>query len=291
MTRILTAAIAPDERPADPQRFYEVGATAVFASAADQRFSFTLYVPRSAVSGRAEVAVLVHDTMRTVETYRAAFAEWSERTGIALLLPLFPAGIGAPFDLHGYKYLDAHGVRYDSVLLAMLDEAGEHFALDVDRVLLFGFSGGGQFVHRFALLHPERVRAVSVGAPGGVTLPGDPRGWWVGTADVAERFGRAVEPSALRGLRVQALVGDADLDTWEVSDPRLRSSPYWMPGADDAGVDRVARMATLADAFEGVGAVVTRTTVPGAGHDPSAMFGPAMAYFDDVIEQDARGQE
>ncbi|WP_308796775.1 PHB depolymerase family esterase [Agromyces silvae] len=287
MTRIPATALAPEERPTDPQRFYEVGATAAFASAADQRFSYSLYIPRASEVRRTEVAVLVHDTMRAVESYRAAFAEWSERTGVALLLPLFPAGIGAPFDLHGYKYLDAHGVRYDSVLLAMLDEASAHFHLDVDRVLLFGFSGGGQFVHRFALLHPERVRAVSVGAPGGVTLPGDHRGWWVGTADTADRFGRAVEPSALRGLRVQALVGEADLDTWEVSDPRLRASPYWMPGADDAGRDRVARMASLADALERVGAVVTRTTVPGAAHDPSAMFGPAMTYFDGILAEDA----
>lgn len=287
MTQAPGSAIAPEERPNDPQQFYEVGATAVFASAADQRFSFSLYVPRSAHGRRAEVAVLVHDTMRAVESYRAAFTEWSERTGVVLVLPMFPAGIGAPFDLHGYKYLDANGVRYDTVLLAMLDEAAEHFGLDVRRVLLFGFSGGGQFVHRFAILHPERVRAVSVGAPGGVTLPGDARTWWVGTADVAERFGRAVDPSALQGLRLQALVGDADLDTWEVSDPRLRSSPYWMPGADDAGVDRVARMSALADAFERVGAIVTRTTVPGAGHDPSAMFAPAMAFFDDVLAEDA----
>lgn len=287
MTQASHSAIAPEERPHDPQRFYEVGATATFASSADQRFSFTLYLPRSARDRRAEVAVLVHDTMRTVESYRAAFTEWSERTGIALVLPLFPAGVGAPFDLHGYKYLDAHGVRYDTVLLDLLDEAAEHFGLDVRRVLLFGFSGGGQFVHRFAILHPDRVRAVSVGAPGGVTLPGDPRTWWVGTADVAERFGRPIEPDALRGLRLQALVGDADLDTWEVSDPRLRSSPYWMPGADDAGENRVARMAALAAAFERAGAVVTRTTVPGAGHDPSAMFAPAMAYFDVVLAEDA----
>lgn len=286
MTRQPDSAIAPEERPTDPQRFYEVGATAIFASESDQRFSYTLYMPRSAEGRRARVAVLVHDTMRAVESYRSAFAEWSERTGMALVLPLFPAGIGAPFDLHGYKYLDAHGVRYDRVLLGMLDEAAAHFELDVERVLLFGFSGGGQFVHRFALLHPERVRAVSIGAPGGVTIPDDPREWWVGTGDAATRFGRVVDPDALRGLRVQALVGEADLETWEVSAPHLRSSPYWMPGADDAGADRVERMAALADAFERVGAIVTRTTVPGAAHDPAAMFGPAMTYFDAVLEGD-----
>jgi pimeloyl-ACP methyl ester carboxylesterase len=278
-------ALAPEERPTDPQRFYEVGATAFFAAAVDQRFSYTLYVPRSASGRSAQVAVLVHDTMRTVENYRAAFTEWAERTATVLLLPLFPAGVGSPFDLHGYKYLEAHGVRYDLVLIGMLDEAAAHFGLDVRRFLLYGFSGGAQFAHRFAMLYPERIRAVSVAAPGGVTIPRDDADWWVGTADSGPRFGRRVGDGSLVGLRVQTLVGDADVQTWEVSGPRVRSSPYWMPGGDDAGPDRVSRVAKLGDAFEAAGAAVTRTIVAGAAHDPTAMFTHAIAYFDAVLAE------
>lgn len=283
--------LAADERPHDPQRFYEVGATAVFAVQTDPRFSYMLYLPRRKAAEPLPVAVLVHDTMRTAEKYREAFAEWAEQTRTALLLPLFPAGVGEAFDLHGYKYLARHGVRYDQVLLDMLEEVAEHFSLSIGRVLLFGFSGGGQFVHRFALLYPERIRAVSIGAPGGVTLPGDHADWWVGTRNTDEVFGRAIVEGSLTGLQVQALVGEDDMETWEVSDPALRSSPYWMPGADDAGPHRVARMEALAGALEQVGAVVTRTTVPGAGHDPCAMFEPAMRYFDDVLAGELLSEE
>lgn len=291
MTSTPASPLSPEERPTDPQRFYEVGATAFFASAADQRFSYTLYLPRStqersADARPAEVAVLVHDTMRAVESYRAAFAAWSERTGIALLLPFFPAGIGEPFDLHGYKYLDAHGVRYDRVLLSMLDEAADRFGLSVSRLFLYGFSGGAQFVHRFALLYPERVRAVSIAAPGGVTLPRADASWWIGTSEAETRFGRRIGAATLAGLRAQTLVGDRDLETWEVSGPHLRANPYWMTGADDAGPDRVARIETLASALESAGVIVTRTVVPGAAHDPAAMFEPATVYFDDVIAEE-----
>ena len=33
------------------------------------------------------------------------------------------------------------------------------------RFALFGYSGGGHFVHRFFMLHPQRLWALSIGAP------------------------------------------------------------------------------------------------------------------------------
>ncbi len=278
------------ERPRDPQHFYEVGTTAYFASSFDQRFGFSAYVPqRPDAASPSPVAVLVHDTMRWTESYRTAFSAWSERTGVALLLPLFPAGIRVAGDLHGYKYLDAQGVRYDTVFLKILEEASEQFHLDVGRFFLFGFSGGAQFVHRWAMLYPERVRGVSIAAPGGITIPDDDRPWWVGTSDTRERFGRAVSLPALRGLETQVIVGEADVETWEVSGARMPSGPYWAPGADDFGATRVERALALADALERCGAEVSRVSVPGVGHDPGPLFSSAMRFFDEVIAREKDG--
>lgn len=61
-------------------------------------------------------------------------------------------------------------VRYDSILLDMIDcVAAEWGSVDTRTFAIVGFSGGGQFVHRFFYLYPERVHAVSIGAPGRAT--------------------------------------------------------------------------------------------------------------------------
>src|SRR5690606_14710605 len=127
-----------------------------------------------------------------------------------VLAPLFPVGVLGDENRNGYKYIQEQDIRYDLVLLAMVREVEARLAVTFPRFMMFGFSGGGHFVHRFALLHPERVSAVCVGAPGSVTLLDDGRDWWVGIRDAKERFGRAVDLEALRNVRVLAVVGAAD---------------------------------------------------------------------------------
>jgi pimeloyl-ACP methyl ester carboxylesterase len=83
----------------------------------------------------------------------------------------FPAGIGDPNDLHNYKFIDYQGILFDLVLLAMFEKVAARWHIRTDRFALHGFSGGGQFAHRFLLLHPDRLHGVSIGAPGRVTLP------------------------------------------------------------------------------------------------------------------------
>ena len=74
----------------------------------------------------------------------------------------------------------------------MLDEAAQIWNIDVRKVYLHGFSGGGQFVSHFMFNHPDRLRAVSIGAPGRITLP---------------------SPQSSVDLDVQIVVGEKDTDT------------------------------------------------------------------------------
>jgi poly(3-hydroxybutyrate) depolymerase len=85
------------------------------------------------------------------------------------LAPLFPSGIIDPSDEDNYKFIKYHDIRFDHVLLAMIDEVAIKYRVNKDRFLLHGFSGGGQFVHRFFYLHPKRLMGVSIGAPGRIT--------------------------------------------------------------------------------------------------------------------------
>lgn len=230
------------------------GPSPFFAAQVDRRFSYCLYSP--AAPGPWPVIVVVHGTQRMAERYRDAYRAFAEEHGCLVVAPLFPAGADEPGDLSGYKRLEFRGTRYDLVLLAMLDEVAAGFPVHLDRVHLHGFSGGGQFAHRFALLHPERLASVSIGAPGRVTRIDPDTPWWLGTADVAERFGRSLDLPELRRVAVQMIVGAQDTDTHEIAEP----------GLDAGGDTRIERLHALRSNFERHGVTVEFTVVPGIGH-------------------------
>jgi dienelactone hydrolase len=266
----------------DPEQFYRTGSTPFFASRADQRFSYACHVPEAhrTTSTPLPLLVVVHGTARTAELYRDALAGFAEEQGCVVLAPLFPAGIGDPEDLHRYKFLADDGLRYDHVLLDMVDEVATRFRVDARRFLLHGFSGGGQFTHRFLYLHPDRLAAASVGAPGRVTMldPGSP--WWIGTADVGDRFGREIDLDALRRVPVQLVVGAQDVETWEINNP---GGANWMPGADAAGRTRVERLRALHANHLAHGLNARLDVVPGVGHDGRQVLPVVQEFFAGVL--------
>jgi dienelactone hydrolase len=262
----------------DPQGFYMTGRTTVFASRGDQRFSYCLYLP--ARDTQVPLVVIMHGTGRGNTGYRDAFADFAEEHGCAILAPLFPAGIGDPDDLHNFKFIQYRDIRFDHVLLDIVDEVGERFNLETRRFCLHGFSGGGQFVHRFFYLHPDRLAAASIGAPGRVTLlePNEP--WWLGTKGFAEQFGQEIDLEQLRAVPVQMVVGDQDVETWEINNP---GHSNWMDGAERAGRTRIERLQTLRDNYREVGINVRFDVVPGVAHDGLKILPVVQEFFAEIL--------
>ncbi|HVV24002.1 MAG TPA: PHB depolymerase family esterase [Pseudonocardiaceae bacterium] len=256
-----------DPRILDPVRFYHSGPTAFFASQRDQRFSYCMYVPTAhkTTTRRLPLVVIVHGTNRTAERYRNEFREFAEEHDCVVLAPLFPGHIIDPDDLNGFKRLKYHDIRFDHLLLSMIDEVHDRYQVDTERFYLHGFSGGGQFSHRFAYLHPERLAGVSVGAPGRVTRINPDIPWWLGTADLAEQFGTDLDLPALRRVPVHMVVGDADVETWEIGEP----------GIDAGGDTRIERLTSLRDNWVGNGIPVDFELVPGVAHSGRAVL-PAV---------------
>ena len=201
--------------------FYDIGRTPFFASQTDQRVSYCLYVPKSLAEDqdRTDVRLIVamHGTGRTSTAYRDGFAELAERRRAIVLAPLFPVGLIEPGELSNFKRLKFHDMRFDKLLLSMVDEVENKYGIDARRFLLFGFSGGGQFVQRFHLLYPQRLAAVTIGAPGNVTLIDERRDWWVGTRTLMQEFGVELDLAELRKVPVQMIVGSDDTETWEIT--------------------------------------------------------------------------
>jgi poly(3-hydroxybutyrate) depolymerase len=246
---------------------YDLGSTAMFACAADPRFHYAMYVPPKVAKGaRVELLVAVHGSTRTsFLEFRDAFAPFGRWNDVAVLCPVFPVGVRGDGARHGYKYMREGDIRYDAVLLAMVAEVAAKYGQDWSQFAMFGFSGGGHFTHRFAILHPDKLWAASIGAPGSVTLLDPTRDWWVGVRDLEAQFGIAFDAAALARVPVQMLVGAADLETWEIT--HRPGGAHWMEGANDAGATRPDRLRALAKSFEAAGVTVRLELMQGVSHD------------------------
>jgi poly(3-hydroxybutyrate) depolymerase len=258
----MTATRFVDLPVGHPGRRLLSGYTPSFAAQADQRFSYSLFVPEDLRDDEPSLQlwVFVHGTGRRTVLYLDAFADLARAERAVVMTPLFPVGIDGPDDIDNYKTIDGAGVRFDEILLSMVDEVAHRWNVDSARFFLHGFSGGGQFANRFALLHPGRLTAVSIGAPGRVTLPRPDVAWWRGIEDVEQRFGIAFDPVAFVRVPVQVVVGSLDDDPADVA----------AVAPDGDGLGRLTQARTLTDALRELGSSVRLDVVAGAGHDGAA---------------------
>lgn len=255
-----------DLPPNDPIIRMLSGKTPFFASVADARFSFGLLIPDGhAFSGpELPLLVVIHGTRRQTGSYLNKLKAFSNEHSCVVLCPLFPAGIIDQGDVHNYKTILYKDIRFDLILLSMIEQAARIWCLKINKFFMHGFSGGGQFAHRFFYLHPERLAGVSIGAPGRFTPPDSETSWPAGLHDVPVLFGISNCPDfrAMAAVPVQFIVGEKDTD---VSQLQVVKRPN--AAESEAGGNRVQRIRWLHDAWEKVGVPSELTEVPGIGHD------------------------
>jgi pimeloyl-ACP methyl ester carboxylesterase len=259
------------------ERAHFVGGTPFFASQHDQRLFYALYVPKDHTPDAEPLPLVViqHGTGRSAELYRDKWKPFAIEHRCVILTPLFPAGLMEPGELHSFKFLEYRGLRFDEELLHIVDEVGARFNTETVKFYLHGFSGGGQFAHRFFYAHPDRLAGISIGAPGRITQL-DPRlPWWLGTGGFEERFGIRIDLDALRKVPVQMVIGGDDVETWEINNP---GGPNWMDGVQETGSTRIERLETLRDNFVAQGIDVRFDVVPGVAHKGSGVI-PVVQDF------------
>ena len=191
----------------------------------DPRVSYCMYIPRAHYYARVNgsqdkhllpLIVNVHGTGRRAERCCLSLSDFADRNRCAVLAPLFPTCIGTRFDPDNYKTLRYGSMRFDLLLLAMLDEVKHLWGQGIiftDKVFMMGFSGRGQFVHRCLYLQPEHLLGVSIGAPGRPTEFLDhERPWPRGVCDVATVFdGKMLDLERVRQVKnVQLIIGADD---------------------------------------------------------------------------------
>ncbi|KAI1405413.1 alpha/beta-hydrolase [Hypoxylon fuscum] len=298
-----------------PPRFFNatllVGHIPHRALASDPRVSYALHVPAKhylsdgagTVPAPAKLPLLVsmHGTRRHVYDIYDLVA-FVESTPCAVLTPLFPAGLDGPNDLDSFKLLRSKTLRSDLAFLSILDEVAIRWpGIDTSKIFLMGFSGGGQFVHRFMYLYPERLAAASIGAPGRATPLDDQRNWPEGVKDVEALFGRTINKNLIKELPIQLVVGGADLQvhggkefwTW-VKQMKAQHSGQDENTDDTEGLPtmqkgRLDTLRDLHDSWKRDGIVAQLDVVEGVLHDPKAVRESVLAFLRPWMQKHSSG--
>jgi dienelactone hydrolase len=152
--------------------------------------------------------------------------EVADRLGVALLTPVFPR---PQTDWKIYTHaLDRDAMttdkkefaRFDLQLVAMIDDARARLAkekLKFDkRVLMLGWSASAMFVNRFTFLHPKRIKAATIGSPGGwaiapvANFKEKPLRYPIGTNDFKSISGEKLDMKNLRKVPLFIFLGERD---------------------------------------------------------------------------------
>lgn len=224
------------------------------------------------------LAVVVHGTYQDAERLKNAFADFADRTNTIILAPLFPCGVIGRQDIHNYKFVRFHDIRFDEIVLDMVDDVRESFGLKQEKFLLYGFSGGGQFTHRMFYLHPERLHAVVIGAPGRATCLQKDSSWPDGIRNFQEIFGKDISFDNLRMVPVLLIVVSDDREVIDYSGDSTAPD-----GLAQYGHNRLERVRVLNDNYEANGISATLIEVPGAAHEEDKMLKDAQRFLESVI--------
>ncbi len=133
----------------------------------DDRLGYWLQPPPAA-EREPPILVVVHGISRNAAEHAEAFAAVAAERGAVLVAPLFSRELFPDYQRLGRR---GRGLRADLALEAMLSDVRHRLGVATRRIHLFGFSGGAQFAHRYALAYPERVAGLMLAAAGWYTLP------------------------------------------------------------------------------------------------------------------------
>lgn len=240
-----------------PRRTHAQRGTVLARSLKRDQGDYLVYLPRRIDPG-SPLLVTVHGISLNAREHVTLFGPLAEERGVVVVAPIFD-----PRRYRSFQRLKAR-TRPDLFLHRVVDDVRRLTRRGSGRFAMFGFSGGGQFAHRYALVHSQRVRSLILAAPGWYTFP-DP--------DLMYPHGVAPNPryphvwcklDEFLRIPTRVVVGDADTDR----DESLNTDPE----VDRQGKDRVERATRWvaavrrAAAEQNVLPSVSLVTLPGVTH-------------------------
>ena len=123
-----------------------------------------LAIPDRMVAQRPPL-VAVHGIRRNARQQAELFAQRANALGRPVVAPLFDRQAWPR-----YQQAVRRG-RADLALISLIECLRDEGVFLTARFELFGFSGGAQFAHRFAIMHPHLVERLTVASAGWYTFP------------------------------------------------------------------------------------------------------------------------
>jgi pimeloyl-ACP methyl ester carboxylesterase len=136
----------------------------------DHEQRYFLYIPRKGGAG-TPVFISVHGISGNAQEHAERFAPFAEQYGVVLIAPSFPSTHFPAYQRLARPSSRHRNRRADHALQRIVAEIGVLTGAATERLYLFGYSGGGQFVHRYAMIYPDQVARYVVGAAGWYTFP------------------------------------------------------------------------------------------------------------------------
>ena len=217
------------------------------------------------------------------------------RLGSPILVPTFPRPESHPLIYTHALDRDALQTRLpaleriDLQLIAMIEDAKRILAertIEVDpKVFMWGYSAAGTFTNRFTILHPELVKAASLGGCSCPTIPlrrwkGKRLPYPVGVADLKQLVGKRFDARAFRSVPIQIFRGDADTndevaydDGYTPSDRRLISELL-------GGPPPFLRYPRIEMLYRRVRSICRFVIEPGVGHNDARTREETWPFFD-----------
>jgi pimeloyl-ACP methyl ester carboxylesterase len=173
----------------------------------DACVEFFLYTPASA-GPDSPTLICVHGISRNALEHVELFRPYADRSGAVLIAPVFSEAVFGKYQQLISR--DPDIPRSDVALLKILEHTSKSAPINTNRVHLFGYSGGGQFAHRFSMLHPDRVETVTVGAAGWYTFPDPSLKYPLGIAESPNLPGLFFSPDRFLKVPTTVLIGPRD---------------------------------------------------------------------------------
>lgn len=227
------------------------------------------------------------------ERYRIA-----NELGVVLLVPAF---IRPGEDWHILTHaLDRDSLtteradlkRIDLQLIAMIEHARTELAEDGiqtdEKILIQGFSASGMFANRFTVLHPDLVKAATIGSPGGwpiAPIPnfnGEQLPYPAGVADLELLTGIPFDSEAYNAIPQLIYMGSEDdndsldfSDGWDEADALLIDELF--------GDDPISRWDDIEKIYQEAGTNTQFLLIEGVGHDRKALQVYSTEFFKEVL--------
>lgn len=185
--------------------------------------------------------------------------------------------------------------RIDLQLIAMIEHARSELAADGiqtdEKILIQGFSASGMFANRFTILHPDRVKAATIGSPGGWpiaplrTFRDEQLPYPAGIADLEALMGVPFDAAAYNAVPQLIYVGSLDdndsldfTDGWDEESAAQVNRLF--------GDDPISRWDDAMKIYQMAGSNAQFLLVDGIGHDRTTLQHYSTEFFKKILNDE-----